>query len=205
MLDFGTIPTHTLHAAPYLAAGQADAPTLEPGPVAEYRAVFPTREFRWNAYLGLWAVWEVDPVTGAETWVEYVCNWLEERAAFPGGPSDLWEYDMYTDTRRYVWAGDEARVKVGDREVVYGHDARVYRPVDYPYVRYRLREHAEFVRDGREQSIRKVNERNENRRQRVIRAVANVFAAARKESRRWLSSSERPALGVGFGAGRRGA
>jgi hypothetical protein len=195
-------PHDTLQPAPYLARGRADAPALESGPVAEYLSMFPDRTFEWDGLRQMWAVWETDAWTGYRQRIEFVCNTLE--ADTTGETTTLWEADMFTGERRLVWIGDEAAVTHGGGKLRYRDGSRVYRPVDYPFVRYRVRDHARMRSLGMDAFLAETDRENEALFEPVARDLARERAAAASAAAPWLRwgrGGKKPITGRGFGAG----
>ena len=168
-----TTVSTALSRAPYLGAARAEAPSIEPGPLALYLAAFPSRSVEWDWKRQLFAIYDTDPDTGARHREEFLCNTLE---ADDESPTGLWEVDMFTGERRLVWIGEHK---------THGNNSRVFRPMDYAFVHYRRRDHFRMLELGRERFYEELDRENERAIDVEARGFAREVAAADAEARRW--------------------
>lgn len=189
---------------PKAFTGQEDYLRPEEGPLAEYVGFFPHRTVEWDRHRQLFSIWHTNPFNGARDRIELVHNTLEEREGSntivilnaKGEPittcNDLIEVDQITGAERFRGLSPIKGMRPG---------RRLFRPLDYVFVRTRIRAAYLEAELGLERFLaEEVDAFNAGVSDSQINDFARETAAAAFEARRWrrhARGGDRPAIGVG--------
>lgn len=135
----------------------------EPGPLALYLSVFPTRTVGWNRQRQMFEITD----SAAPGWRDLVCELDAPPDPVSGTPRTPEEV--------------AAMIESGSYDV-----RQVFRHFDYAFVNQRIREAFEYRHDGSIRYTDRVLERNRKRTRRRHRAVASNMAAGLNEIRRYF-------------------